>query len=86
MIASLRLVISDKRGIQKRVDTAIKGHGARVVHVYVRREMRGMKEVEIPIIFQNEDLLPAVLAELGKISGVTVLSSVGSGQPAPHSP
>lgn len=75
MNATLRLLLADKKGIQKRIDSAVREEGAKVLHFRVRREMRGMREAQLDIACVDGILLPLVLSRLGKIPGVTLLSS-----------
>ena len=85
MNATLRLLIPEKKGIRKRIESALKEGGVELIDFRIRKEMRGIRDAEIEIVYASETLLPFVLSQLGRMPGVALLSLVGLKPPAPPS-
>jgi len=75
MKATLRLLIPDKKGIYKRIDSVVREGGGQIKHSRLNRQMRGMSEAEIDLICASEPVLQLILSLLGRIPGVALLGT-----------
>jgi glycine cleavage system regulatory protein len=75
MVLILRLLISDKKGIYKRISAAVQEAGGHIKHSRLKKQMRGLSEAEIDISYGSDLFLPSILAALGRIPGVALLGS-----------
>jgi hypothetical protein len=73
MNATLRLLIPDKRGIYKRIEAAVEAGGGRIKHSRLKRQMRGMTEAEIEVLYDNDLFFESILSSLGRVPGVALL-------------
>jgi hypothetical protein len=85
MTATLRLLIPDKKGIYKRIDSAVREAGGQIRHSRLNRQMRGMSEAEIDVICGSDQLLQSILSMLGKIPGVALIGSPTTSPSGPTS-
>ena len=75
MNAMLRLLISDKKGIYKRIEAAVKTSGGQIKHSRLAKQMRGMTEAELRVTFEGEQILQTILTAVGRIPGVALLGA-----------
>lgn len=83
MKATLRLLIPDKKGIYKRIDAAVNASGGKIKHSRLARQMRGMSEAEVDVVFESELILTAIVTSIGRIPGVALLGAPAV-SPGPH--
>lgn len=75
MKATLRLLIPDKKGIYKRIDSAVKESGGHIKHSRLAKQMRGMTEAEVDVVFENDLILTAIVTTVGRVPGVALLGT-----------
>ena len=84
MTVRLRLLLPDKKGVERKVKAAVAANGGRVLSLTVAREMRGQNEVDLRVVLESGTDLPLIIQTLERVSVtvVGVAGGPGAGPPA----
>jgi len=83
MKTTVRLLITDKKGIHRRIEAAVQGGGGKIQSTRLKRQMRGMSEAEIDITYESTLCFSSIMSSLGRVPVVALL---GTPSPIPPSP